>query len=90
MIDAIDLKILAALQVEQGRAAERILFSTTVRPGMRVINNTHFDTTRAGVEAAGGIAIDLPCPEAGDPASEHPFKGNLDLDRTRELLQQQL
>ncbi|MAG58172.1 MAG: tyrosine phenol-lyase [Planctomycetes bacterium] len=75
------------IPVHQGRAAERILFSTTVKPGQRVLNNTHFDTTRASVEAAGGTAVDLPCAEASDLESEYPFKGNLDLGRTRAELE---
>jgi len=45
-----------------------------------VLNNTHFDTTRANVEQAGAEAVDLPCPESADPEDESPFKGDMDLD----------
>ena len=76
------------IPVHQGRAAERILFSTTVKPGQRVLNNTHFDTTRASVEAAGGVAVDLPCEAANDLESDNPFKGDLDLGRARAELEE--
>ncbi|MCA9670941.1 MAG: tryptophanase [Myxococcales bacterium] len=67
------------IPTHQGRAAERILFSVAVKPGDVVPNNTHFDTTRANVEAAGGRALDLPCSEADDLTSDQHFKGNVDL-----------
>ena len=71
------------LPTHQGRAAERILFSTLCKPGDVVPNNTHFDTTRAHVESVGARAVDLPIPEGRIPAAQHPFKGNMDTDALR-------
>jgi tryptophanase len=67
------------IPTHQGRAAERILFSRLGGAGRTVPNNSHFDTTRANVEFTGAEAVDLLIEEGLDPASDHPFKGNMDL-----------
>ncbi len=67
------------MPVHQGRAAERVLFSVAGGAGKIVLSNSHFDTTRANVEASGAEAIDLPVPEALDFAAPGDFKGDIDL-----------
>jgi len=47
------------IPTHQGRAAERILFGTAVQAGDIVPNNTHFDTTRANIEARNATALDI-------------------------------
>ncbi len=74
------------IPTHQGRAAERIIFSVIGGPGKIVPNNTHFDTTRANVEATGARAVDLQIPEALEPANRHPFKGNINLEALERLL----
>jgi tryptophanase len=75
------------IPMHQGRAAERILFSIMCRKGGVVPNNTHFDTTRANVEYVGAEAVDLPIPEFYQPATNHPFKGNMDTDALLRLIE---
>ena len=75
------------IPTHQGRAAERILFSTLCKKGDVVPNNTHFDTTRANVEYVGAEAVDLPIPEYYTPSARHPFKGNMDTDALRRLVE---
>ena len=74
------------IPTHQGRAAERILFTVMCKRDSIVPNNTHFDTTRANCEFSGAQAVDLPLPEARQPALIHPFKGNMDTTRLEELI----
>jgi tryptophanase len=69
------------LPVHQGRAAERILFSVICSEGDTVPSNSHFDTTRANIEARGAEARDLLTPEGRRPTLDLPFKGDMDLDQ---------
>ncbi|HXX13807.1 MAG TPA: tryptophanase [Candidatus Eremiobacteraceae bacterium] len=74
------------IPTHQGRAAERILFNVMCKKGDIVPNNTHFDTTRANCEFVGAEALDIPIPEAKEPAHLHPFKGNMDTRCLTELI----
>ena len=74
------------IPTHQGRAAERILFHTILKPGDIVPNNSHFDTTRANIEVEEAEARDLVIAEGKVPSLVHPFKGNVDLEALDQLL----
>jgi len=74
------------IPTHQGRAAENIISELLIKPGDIVPSNTHFDTARAHVEHRNGIAIDLVGDWLWDFEREHPFKGNVDLDKLKNVL----
>jgi tyrosine phenol-lyase len=67
------------IPTHQGRGAEHLLAHMLVRPGQLVPSNLYFTTSRTHAELAGGVWVDVSIPEATEPESEHPFKGNIDL-----------
>ena len=76
------------LPAHQGRACENILATTFVRPGDVVPMNFHFTTTKSHITRLGGRVEELVIREGLSPTSDHPFKGNFDLDRLRTLIEE--
>jgi len=70
----------------QGRGAENLLSKTLIKPGDIVPGNMYFTTTRLHQELAGGTFVDVIVPEAHDPKSLHPFKGDVDLAKLEEVI----
>ncbi|EMA09229.1 tryptophanase/L-cysteine desulfhydrase, PLP-dependent [Haloarcula vallismortis ATCC 29715] len=65
----------------QGRGAENVLFGALLDDGDVVLNNTHFDTTRAHVTNQGATAVDCPAETDLTTDSVGTFAGNFSTDR---------
>ncbi len=70
----------------QGRAAEHIMSQIMIEEGDFVPGNMYFTTTKLHQEKAGGTFVDVIIDEAHDPESRHPFKGNVSLEKLKNLV----
>jgi len=74
------------LPTHQGRAAENVLFSVLIKEGDIIPGNSHFDTTKGHIEFRKATAIDCTIDEAFNTTIDHPFKGNIDLNKLEDVL----
>ena len=74
------------LPVHQGRAAENILSVAYVRKGSLVPMNYHFTTAMAHITDKGGAIAELLYDEAYVINSDHPFKGNMNIEKLEEII----
>ncbi len=77
------------IPTHQGRASERIMFSFLGGKGRVVLSNSHFDTTRANIEASGARAVDLPVKAALDFGTPADFKGNMDTAALKDRIEKE-
>ncbi len=70
----------------QGRGAENILSKIAIKEGQYVPGNMYFTTTRYHQEANGGMFVDIIRDEAHDAALNIPFKGNIDINKLKKLI----
>ena len=74
------------LPVHQGRAAENIIALAYVRKGSLVPMNYHFTTAMAHITDKGGQIAELLYDEAYVVNSDHPFKGNMNIEKLEEVI----
>jgi tryptophanase len=74
------------LPVHQGRAAEHLLAKVFIKPGDVIPMNYHFTTTKAHFELAGAKVLEIFRDLALYTQSTEPFKGNLDIQKFRDVI----
>ncbi len=77
------------LPAHQGRACENILAEAFVQPGNVIPMNYHFTTTKAHITRKGGRVEELVIDEGLETTSDHPFKGNFDIEKLRKLIEEE-
>ena len=73
----------------QGRSAERIWCKLHVKPGSLVAGNMLFPSTRVHIEMNGAKIVDVICDAAHDLSANEPFKGDVDIEKLRAMIDQQ-
>lgn len=74
------------LPAHQGRAAENIISNAYVKKGSLIPMNYHFTTSMAHITQYGGKIVELLYDEAYVINSEHPFKGNMNVEKLEEII----
>ncbi|MBP3602462.1 MAG: tryptophanase [Alistipes sp.] len=86
VLDVLGKKYL--LPVHQGRAAENVIARTFIKPGNVIPMNYHFTTTLAHIQECGGKVVELLYDHALELKSDHPFKGNMNIEKLEQTIQE--
>lgn len=76
------------LPAHQGRACENIISQSLVKPGTLVPMNFHFTTSKAHIEVNGGSVIEIIGDQGLEVTSNHPFKGNMNIDKLNDVIKE--
>src|SRR5690625_7333249 len=74
------------IPTHQGRGAENILSQMMIKKGDYIPGNMYFTTTKAHQEMNGATFNDVIIDEAHDSTYDHPFNENIDIDKLKELI----
>jgi tyrosine phenol-lyase len=74
------------LPVHQGRAAENVVSQAFIKKGDVIPMNYHFTTTKAHMELNGGTIFEIYTDEALKIKSTVPFKGNIDINKLKDII----
>lgn len=75
------------LPAHQGRACENIISQSFVNPGSVIPMNYHFTTTKSHIVLNGGSVEEIPIDEAMNVNSNCLFKGNMDIDKLKAVIE---
>jgi len=73
------------LPAHQGRAAENIVSQAFIKKGEVIPMNYHFTTTKEHMELNGGKVLEIYADDALQIKSDKPFKGNIDIDKLKDV-----
>src|SRR5699024_257253 len=77
------------LPTHQGRASENIISQVYVEDDCIIPMNYHFTTSKAHITINGGEIEGIFIDEALNLTSDHPFKGNIDIDKLEDLIEKE-
>lgn len=73
------------LPAHQGRAAENIVSQAFIKKGDVIPMNYHFTTTKEHMELNGGKVLEIYADDALEIKSSKPFKGNIDIEKLKDV-----
>ncbi len=77
------------ITVSQGRAAEAFFWRAAAKKDKKVIQNLLFPTTRHHIAVNRMLPVELPVDHVFSRASNDPFRGNLNCEKLKDLLNQE-